>query len=660
MSRAIAPVLAAFWAFALLGWMWPDAAVGPALLAGWLVTTGPGLAGATALLLAAWGPGAWLAGWLSPRALDDGASQALLDVSCGVVLMQGLAVLLGSFSALGAYLGPAWVAAGLVAGVVRVARHGAPRLPLRAGPLSWAAAAVAVGLVLPTLLAIGAPPSAADELQYHLQLPAAMLSSGGFATDPQAPASAFPRGMHVLLVYALGMGGQPTARPLMLLLGLLALVSGQRLASRLGGAGAGAISLLVLVGAPTVVRSLPVVSSDLPMGLLLGVALLLLVESIESPDGITARLLLLLGILAGAAFSMKYTAALFFAPVYLGFAWRAHATRAPRAPIVAALAGAALLPLLFAMPWFVSNVAAGVHPLYPIAGIDAPNGLAPAFRFNQTENYGAGGGWIAWLRSPWDLFALGTEFDRRHFLGRLGPWPLLAFPGMLLAARAPATRLTLLVALGGFALWAGPLRRVAYLMPLWPVIGALSAVGFAHLVRGRPTLTAWMTALVASIAVAEVAPAWSDHLADSDVATGQSDWESNLAVRAESSAAWAWVRENVPPSDVVATAFVWQVLAPDHRVIWTCAEECPTVRLNLLLAGSGARAAESLSAQGARWIVVKQQPFLRGSYPGLTDAQFVSGYREPLRVLDELTSLHGRRRFQSGRYTIFELSPPEK
>jgi hypothetical protein len=436
-------------------------------------------------------------------------------------------------------------------------------------------------------------------------------------------------------------------------MGLMAILGGQRIAARIGGSTAGALTLLITCGAVSLVRALPVVSTDIPLGLFVSAAILLLLSREQDMHPLDARFACALGLIGGAAFSIKYTAALYLAPVWLGAVWAA--LRTGRTSAVLPIVGSALLPLLFAAPWLIANAAAGLHPLYPIQGIVAPEGLEAAFRFNQTENYGAGAGVLAWLRTPWDLFALGTEFDRRHFLGRLGAWPLLAFPGIVLALRRVPVRLVAGIAFCGFALWAGPLRRVPYLLPLWPTIAALCGVGFAELLPAGRTSRIAATLGVGLLAAAEVGPAWSSALADVDVSAGLASPEDIIEERAESAQAWRWIRENVSERETVLAVYTWEVLAPSHRVIWACAEECPTVRLRLLEAGSGVGALAMLEELGSRWMVVKQQPFVRSGYPGLTDSEFEAGYTKPARVLDELTGLHGTERFRAGLYTVYEF-----
>lgn len=653
-SRGVLALGVAWAALLAVPWAWQGH--GPALFLGWCRATGPGVLLALGFLAACWGPGAALVARLQDRPLGDGVAQTVVEVTAGLALMQLSASVLALAGWLGPAVGPALMVLGLGLGAWQLRgqrsgqRRGRRSGPAPTDPLTLVAVVGAGALLLPTLLSAGAPPTGADELQYHLRLPLRLLDVGAIP-DPHDPTSAFPRGLHALLALVMGVGGEGAARPLSLALGLLGFVAAWRVATRVGGPAAGALALLMTAGAASVVRFLPTVNNDATMAAFVGAAVLVVLD-LDEDAGVDLRTGVLLGVLGGAAFSLKYTAAVFVGPVVLAAASVGAGRMRGRLP---GLLVAATLPLLFAAPWLLANASAGLHPLYPLRGLAVPEGLEAAFRFNHTENYGAGAGLLAWLRTPWDLFVLGAEFDRRHFLGRLGPWPVLVLPGIALALRDRRARLLALVVVLGFAAWAGPLRRVAYLMPLWPLIAALCGVGLATLLRGRPAPLAGATVLVAVMGAIEAGPAWVDATDDAAVAAGRATWVETVDARVESAPVWRWIERNAEPGDVVATAFVWQVLASERRVLWACAEECPDVRLRLRDAGSGAVAAQRLKAEGARWLLVREHPPVRTGHPGLTDDVFERAYVDPHRVLDELTGLHARERFRAGLYGVYEL-----
>ena len=651
---ALATALCAVFVLAL----WPDSARGPHLAVGWVTTTGPGILAAATVLFAAWGAGTGALRRLHPSLLaDEPVGRALMELALGLVVLQCGAVALGLSGLFTVWTARAVVLLGVGVGALSLRAPGLPR-PGALQALLLAGAAV---VLLPLLLQAGAPPTGADELQYHVRFVEHLLAAGSFAGHLDDPVSGFAQGLHALMGLVHALAGAGGLRPLALSLGLLGLLAGQRLTHRISGPTAAAAYVPIALGAASVVRFLPVVSTDVPLMLFVTLAVLLVVEQQAGRQPTDGRAALLLGVLGGAAFSIKYTAAPFLAPLWLAavaLGWRRDR------PTAGWMAAAALIPLAFAAPWMLKNVLMDAHPLLPLAGYAPPEGTEAAFRFNLVENYGAGAGLGAWLRTPWDLFLLGNEFDRRHFLGRLSPWPLLAAPLLLLSLRHAGIRLLACVGVGGLMLWAGPLRRVVYLLPLWPVIAAATAATVAEAVRTVPVDRRAGPSLLLAVALgltaaAEIAVPWADALDAAPVATGLESTEDWLAHAVESAATWDWVRENVPAGEVVTTAFLWRLLPSGHAQRWACAEECTLVRLELLKAGDGAGALRRLRAMGSRWMVVRQTEFVRERYAALTDAEFAQGYALPLRVLDELTTLHGTLRFSDGRYAVYEF-PDQK
>lgn len=633
--------------------LWPDSGRGAHTLTGWMITTGPAFLAAGVVLIAAWGAGAWVRARICPHLLrDDRVAGTLVALALGLVALQTTAVVLGSLGLFGPWVARAVVAVGLAAAVFAPADPGPwPRA-------AWALPVTVTGAIalLPSLLRAGAPGTGPDELQYHLRFVRHLVRHGGFASNIDDPLSGFAQGLHALLGLAHGTGGEGALRPFSLLLGVAGLIAGQRLAARVGGTGAGLAYVPIVLGAASLIRFLPVVGSDVPLMLFVVAGCFVVLEQQTEQIPSDGRAALTLGLLGGAAFSIKYTAAVFFGPIWLIAALLA-ARRGMRPVLV--VAASALIPLAFAAPWLLKNVAMGAHPLLPIAQPVVPAEVEAAFRFNLLENYGAGAGLGALLRTPWDLFILGSEFDRRHFLGRLSPWPALALPAILLALRSGPARLVIGLGALGLAAWSGPLRRVVYLLPLWPVLAAGTAIALAHALDAAPR---WRRVAAPVLAVAlvltggaELARPWVDGLEATAVASGRQAPEDWIAENVESAAVWRWVEAEVPAGEVVTTVFMWRMLDSGHTNRWACAEECTLVRLELMRAGSGAGAADKLRSMESRWLIVRETAFVRASYPGLSDAAFDQGFALPLRVLDELTTNHARLRFSSGRYSVYEL-----
>jgi hypothetical protein len=256
---------------------------------------------------------------------------------------------------------------------------------------------------------------------------------------------------------------------------------------------------------------------------------------------------------------------------------------------------------------------------------------------------------------------LGREFDRRHYLGRVGPWPLLALPGMLILLRRGGRGAAVLVtAVAAFALWAAPLRRVIYLLALWPLLaaasaGAVAAMRAALAERWRPLATVLLAGTLVLSSVAEVASPWQDHLADAAAATGQETEEAYLDRRAPYHRAFRWIAENVPRGEAVASFWTWQYWGAPQRIVWLGGDEYTPMRTMLHRAGSPERAREVLAAHGVRWVIYRRLQLIRSGYPTLDDAQYEAGFVRPFRMADDLVTRWGVLRFEDGPYWVYEL-----
>jgi hypothetical protein len=636
------------------------------LLLGWLRTTGPQLLAASLVFASAWGVGQLIRRALLPDlAPEDPLVRGLLGVAFGLAALEAVAVLLGCFGVLSVWPARAVVVAGLLAGAEGLSRGGG--LPSRRpdlGSAGWWV--VGLGLTLPVLLSIGAPPIGPDEAQYHRRFVEELVRTGGFQGDPQDAMSGFAQGMHALGALAAHLGGVGALRPLSLLMGLGGLLAGQRLTLRVFGAQAAGIYVPIALGAATVLRALPTFNTDLVLGLFVGTAALVVVDWSRSPTTVGGRAAAL-ALLGGGALGIKYTTPLFFGPLYLAVAALLFARGAGtgRGKALTWLCLAALAPALFAVPWLVRNYSFAGHPLFPILRLDpAPDHAA--FAYNFTDNYGPGAGLRAALRTPWDLFVLGREYDRRLFLGRLNPWPLAALPGLWLALRKNRQAQVLVGAVAlSFVAWAGPLRRVVYLLPVWPLVSAVAAGGLAALVaafqeRLRPVAGAVLCALLVVGAVAEVAGPWSDLLQDAGVACGDEDLQEWEEERLPDARSVRWLRENSKPGETIG--FFWSWFAwdlPDRRLVWLGAEEFTPLRIQLDRAATPQGVLEMLRREEVRWIVRRDLLFVHSSYPMLTEEEFQTGFLQPLALVDETLAKYATRRFTRGRYSIYELHAPE-
>ncbi|MCP4871570.1 MAG: hypothetical protein GY898_22915 [Proteobacteria bacterium] len=630
------------------------------LMAGWITTTGPGLLAAIAVLGSAWAWGRPMRRWMLPTAgAADRIARGIVDCTLGLVLLQSVAVLLGTVGLL--TVPAAWIVVG--SGLLPLFAGPDDRPPAtedRGRPFSgwWIAAAA---LLAPALLAIGGPLLAADEGQYHRRFVEFILTHGSFPADAEDAPTGFAQGMHALGTLGAAIGSIGALRPLAFLMGLGGILMGERLAQRLFGRLAGGPYLLIVCGAATALRVVPTFNTDLTLAPFVGVAAWLALDWAREP-GKPAGRPWALALVGGGALSIKFTAPLFLAPLYLVVAIPLLLKPvAGRGPALARLAAAAVIPLLFALPWLVKNQITAGHPLWPILGMDAPSALEAAFVFNLTANYGPGGGLEAAARAPWDLFALGREFDRRLYLGRFNAWPLVALPGLFLALRRrPEARTIAIAAALGFVLWAGPLRRAVYLLPLWPLLAALTAGGIVEMMRliPQPALNPASVAgaiLLGAVATAEAAAPWSAHADLAGVACGEQTLEEAAEEAIPDARLLRWLRENTQPDETIAMLWGWHAWDLPNRLLWIGAEDFTPLRLRIHRAGSAEGLKHELVDRDVRWIVHRDVLFLRGAYPMVSDDQFKQAFTQPLHIADEALNRYATRRFAHGPLTVWEL-----
>jgi hypothetical protein len=625
-----------------------------AVIPGWLTTTGVPLLATGAVLAGLAAIGGRLRDALAPHvAADDGPSRWLLALGLGVAVAEIAMLLLGLGGLATAPVRLGLAAALALAGLAHLGLR-PPRLtaPDAAVAAAWA---VAAALVAPSLLSLGAPPLGPDEAQYHRRFIEALARTGRFAGDPLDPTSGLVQGLHGVASLPVALVGTAAMRPFGWLLGLAGVLAGERVLRRTVGAGAAAYPLVVL-GAASLLAALPTFGTDAPLALFVGLGALAALDAAAAPTDPDGRYGVL-GLLGAGGLLAKFTAPVFLAPFWLLLGWRLLAT-APspaRARAWARLLGSALLPLLAVSPWLVRNHGLFGHPLFPLMGLHPPADLVGAFPFNFSDHYGGGDGLQALLRAPWELFAWGQEFDRRLFLGRLNPWPLVGAVGGIVLLARPAGRRLLVPVAAGFVLWALALRRVAYLLPLWPLIAAATAASLGTVVRDRRAGAAGLL-VMASVAAVEAAPALHRQIDDAEVATGTVAPDVYAQARTVEALPLSWLRARVEGDDAVAFLFAWSAWELPNRSLYLGAEECTPLRLALLEAGTADAFADHLRAEGVRWIVQRELPFFRDGFPGLTDEQFEQAFARPLAIADEAVERHGTLRFEHGPIRVFELA----
>jgi hypothetical protein len=278
---------------------------------------------------------------------------------------------------------------------------------------------LAAGVLCGTITAL-APTLVMDAVKMHLPSAQAYVALHVFQPVPDLPYSYYPQGFEVLLAAVYALGAQPAAQlvtPIFFFAFLLVLFE----VAKLCGFDSGAIlcGLAVLLVTPFIMWDGSQVKNDIELCLFQVAALYCCLRWRESGG---RNWLLLGGLLLGASFGIKHTAA--FGAIPLTLLFLAPLYRKPSAVRMAALFF--LFVLVFGFYWHVRTYLLKGDPLYPRSAEEA---VAPRRKSTLSVRLRRR------FMEPWRIQVNATRFDFES--------PLRSPVGILLLTFAP---LTLLVA----------------------------------------------------------------------------------------------------------------------------------------------------------------------------------------------------------------------
>lgn len=499
----LAPMLAG--GLAGLRLIWPERGLtvsGPRAVAD--AAFAVGLAG-----LALWLAGAW-ARKVGGRLRQDGLSpleRALFGVPLGLgllaygVLALGLVGWLRPWTVAG-WLGLAgslvWRELGEIAAVLpawlrRQWRAAAVLDPRRKALLALSALVLALALVQALT-----PPWDADGLLYHLQGPRLFLVAGRIALTPSDTPNiyilGYPASVEMLFTIGLAFGSDTFARLLHLAFGvLLALATFAAGRRYIGGAG-GWLAAAILLGVPIVALCAGWAYVDLAVALyeLLALYGILLWSGAADRRGLVAA-----GLMMGLALGSKYLALAGAGVLGLVILWECR-----RQPLRSIMAQAALFAgpaLAVAAPWYLKNAVVLGNPIYPFLfgglGWDARQAELMA---TYVRSFGVGRRLQDYIMLPWNLLVHHDRFGT-FMAGAEFPSPLYVLaPFYRWAETSKALNVIAAVSLLRFGIWAVSLQQTRHLLPIFPMLGLLSAAVLCRLAHW-PALKHWGRPLVAGV-----------------------------------------------------------------------------------------------------------------------------------------------------------------
>ena len=312
-----------------------------------------------------------------------------------------------------------------------------------------------------------APESSPDGMAYHLGEVAKYYRAHGFVRITTNLYGNLSQGIELLFLHAFTFGRHSAAAMVhyafLLCLTFLLLAYGRRL----GFPSVGVAAALFVYASPLVGLDGTIAYNDVAVAAI-AFALFYLLQIWDQDRG--RKLLVPIGILAGFAFAVKYTAFLAL-PYALGFiAWKQwKARQAVMRPVLVTAA----LAVIFIAPWLVKNATWVANPVSPFANRVFPNPyvhIAFEEEYRRLEQ-------MYDLTSRWQI-PMQVTVKGELLQGLFGPLFLLA-PLGLLALRLPAGRQIWLAALVfGLPYYANVGAR--FLIPAVPFISLALAFTFAN------------------------------------------------------------------------------------------------------------------------------------------------------------------------------------
>jgi len=376
--------------------------------------------------------------------------------------------------------GPVRLVVGLLAAwcLVRAARSLRTTPILRPSGLGWPDAlwiAITCAAALLSLFTALAPETEYDALWYHLDLPRRWLAAGTPIDDVHEYVSLYPMTWDLLFGAALAFDGAVGARVLHWTGTLAAAATAGAIARRALGQRSGWMAAAIFITAPTVFWEATTAYVDGALALHGGVAVAAIMQSVRSSD----RRWLLLGALnLGIACATKHLGLVIAASTLLPYwfwMWRHHRPR--QVLLNGALAcGLMLTP---PAPWYLRSWVASGNPLFP--EMYSVFGARPPDRWSEATERGLAGfkarfgaerSLASTIALPWNMTMHAARYG-----GTLGPFLLIALPGLVAAARRRPAGWLLAGSVIYLAVWASPLSsyQLRFLVPWWLPMSALTA-----------------------------------------------------------------------------------------------------------------------------------------------------------------------------------------
>lgn len=377
------------------------------------------------------------------------------------------------------------------------------------GPFEWAAITLTAAAILMGILASTTPEIFYDSLVYHLALPKLFLLRGAIVPTPENIYSGLPLGVQMLFGLGLSLSDENLAALLHTVFGLGTALALWAWLRKWASDSTAILAVLIFCLTPIVLYASWHCGVDLGSCFYVMTGLIALSRAVADPtdEEKSAKRpvwAIVTGLLIGFGFGTKFNV-IPIGGAFVVVHWFLARRAGRRYQESLWLWGVAAVVFL---PWLIKNAFFYGNPLYPFL-YDKIGWVVPA---HWEAFLGAAGNRdLAATFSSWPNIKL---FLLHPWLMSTGSWPLGDWPGPAYITLTPwiffvgwglrkevkevprSWTALILLAAAGYAAWAGASRLVRYLLPVLPLIAAITALAVDR--AGYPRIlrrTGWALAL---------------------------------------------------------------------------------------------------------------------------------------------------------------------
>jgi hypothetical protein len=313
-----------------------------------------------------------------------------------------------------------------------------------------------------------------DALNYQLAVPRFYLESHAIVELPYFWHSYFARLVNSLFLFCLGLGGPVACKLLMLTTGLITTLGVYALTCNLVSRRAAMWAAAFFYSTPFVSWLSTVSYIELTMTMFVITAWLAFMRWQEGREN---AWLIASAILTGASIGAKPNGAFAFPVMGVAVLWLALRER-PRARGIAQVTVFCISAVMVALPWYLLPWYWTGNPVFPLLnGVFKSPYWEPVNQMMNADQFGIGFSATALAKLPF-LLTFGTQaFDELLRSGGLGIALVLLPVGVWLVHRRGKGGLLPVAIAAFFLLWAGEFQYARYLIPMLPMIVALSIGG---------------------------------------------------------------------------------------------------------------------------------------------------------------------------------------